>query len=178
VKEARLRQGEHGLVPEGEGWFVVNARETRWGSTEQMGRYVAFEPVEARFAEVGINIHVIEPGQPNSMYHAEDTQEGFLVLSGECLLIVEGEELRLRPWDFFHCPGGTAHVLVGAGEGPCAILMVGARTPDDRIVYPANETARRHGAAVDVETSSPAEAYAHVDRPVDARYRDGDLPER
>jgi uncharacterized cupin superfamily protein len=173
VPEAKLVETEHGLVPEGEGWFVLNAQEARWFRGDAFGAAVTFEG-EARFPEVGINIHVIDPGQPNCMYHRESVQEGFLVLSGECLLLVEGEERRLRAWDFFHCPAGVNHVFVGAGDGPCAILMIGAR-PDKSIVYPVDEVATRHRACVEQETPEPREAYAKYERPQPARYREGDL---
>jgi quercetin dioxygenase-like cupin family protein len=101
VEEARLQQTEHGKVPQGDGWFVVNARESRWFDDGGMGFYTKFEG-EHRFKQVGVNLAVIEPGQPSCMYHGEDAQEDFLVLSGECLLLVEGEERRLGPWDFVH----------------------------------------------------------------------------
>jgi len=103
---------------------------------------------------------VIWPGQPSGLYHAETDQEDFLVLTGECVLLVEGEERPLRAWDFVHCPPGTEHVFVGAGDGPCVIFMVGRRASDKGIVYPSSELARRHGAGVETQTSSPAEAYA------------------
>ena len=95
-----------------------------------------------------------------SVYHAESTQEAFLVLSGECLAVIDGQERTLRAWDFVHCPAGTPHVFVGAGEGPCAILMVGARGADQTITYPAEELAARHGASAAHDTDSAAEAYA------------------
>ena len=117
VEEARLVSTENGLVPQGEGWFVVNAREARWFENDLFGRYTGFEG-DARFLELGFNIGVLDPGQPACMYHGESNQEDFLVLSGECLLLVEGEERLLRAWDFFHSPAWTEHVLVGAGEGP------------------------------------------------------------
>jgi uncharacterized cupin superfamily protein len=177
MREAKLVRTESGLLPEGDGWFVVNARETRWGHTPDTGSYVWFEPDEPRFGELGVNVHVLRPGQPNSMYHDENAQEDFLVLSGECVLIVEGQERHLGAWDFAHCPAGTAHTFVGAGEGPCAILMVGARKPDDAAVYRVDETAQRYGASVAVETSSSQDAYAGHPPPVDGRYRDGDLPD-
>jgi uncharacterized cupin superfamily protein len=113
-----------------------------------------------KFAEVGFTLAVLSPGKPSGMYHAESSQENFLVLAGECALLVEGAERRLRAWDFVHCPPGTEHVFVGAGEGPCIILMIGGRTGEKRIVYPASEPARRHGAGVETETTSPSEAYA------------------
>jgi uncharacterized cupin superfamily protein len=144
-----------------EGWFVVNATEATWHVEPRFGRYTAFEREGAPFPDFGINIRVIEPGQTSTMYHAEDGQEGFLVLSGECLLLVDGEEHRLRAWDYFHCPAGTPHGFVGAGDGPCAILMVGARYGGEEppVRYVADATAARHDAAVAEDTTSPAEAY-------------------
>jgi uncharacterized cupin superfamily protein len=128
---------------------------------------------------VGINLAVLEPGQPNCMYHREDEQEDFLVLSGRCLVLVEGEERELRAWDFVHCPAWTDHVFVGAGDEPCAILMIGTRTPDAGVVYPESELAKRHGAGVERETDSPDEAYSRFpDRKTPAAYRDGWLPRR
>jgi uncharacterized cupin superfamily protein len=94
------------------------------------------------------------------MYHRESDQEGFLVIAGECLAIVEGQERRMRAWDYLHCPPETTHITLGAGDGPCAILMVGTRSPDDRTHYPADPVAAKHGAAVSSPTDDPAEAYA------------------
>jgi uncharacterized cupin superfamily protein len=94
------------------------------------------------------------------MYHAESSQEDFLVLTGTCLLIVEEEERELRAWDFVHCAPGTRHTFVGTGDEPCVIFMTGARRPDDTIVYPVSEPARARGAGVEAETPSPHEAYA------------------
>ena len=81
------------------------------------------------------------------------------MLSGECLLLVEGQERRLRAWDFVHCPAWTEHVFVGAGDGPCAILAIGGRSGGD-VIYPASELAQRHGAGVAQETPEPRVAYA------------------
>jgi uncharacterized cupin superfamily protein len=129
-----------------------------------------FESPDAEFTELGIRICVLQPGQPNGLYHAEETQEDFLVLAGECLLLVEGEERRLRAWDFFHCASGTEHIFVGSGGGPCAILMTGTRRPGRPIFYPVSELALRHRAGVETETPSPKDAYAgygeeRVERP-------------
>jgi uncharacterized cupin superfamily protein len=157
------------------GWFVVNAREAGWERLEGSGRYCTFED-EVRFEELGINIHVIDPGEPNCMYHGEDVQEDFLVLSGECLLVIEGEERRLRQWDFVHCPPWTKHVFVGAGNGPCAILMVGARKAEDRVIYPADPVALAQGAGAREDTDDPKVAYAGRPDPVRAAYQEGDLP--
>ena len=119
-----------------------------------------FESPDAEFGDLGVRLSVLEPGQPNGLYHGEETQEGFLVLQGECLLLVEGEERRLRAWDFFHCPNGTEHILVGAGNGPCVVLMTGNRSPGRPIHYPVSELALGNRAGVEVATSSPPEAYA------------------
>ncbi len=175
IPEASLRRTDAGLVPEGAGWFVLNAREARWWHAEELGRACTFEG-DARFGQVGINIHVLEPGEPNCMYHGEDCQEDFLVLAGECLLLVEGEERRLQAWDFVHCPPWTEHVFVGAGSGACVILMVGARDPDAGVHYPVTEVALRHRAGVEEETDSPPEAYARFAPMAQGPYREGDLP--
>src|SRR5262245_61126852 len=127
MDEAPLEHTEAGRYPTGEGWFVVNARDAVWGTREAFGSACRFESPQAWFAQLGIRLTVLQPGKPNCLYHSESQQEAFLVLSGECRLLVEGEERMLKAWDFFHCPPGTEHVFVGAGDGPCAILMCGAR---------------------------------------------------
>ncbi len=176
VEEAKLVPTENGLVPQGEGWFVVNAREARWWENEVFGSYCSFQG-DVRFAEIGVNVAVLEPGQPACMYHGENAQENFLVLAGECLLLVEGEERRLRAWDFVHCPPWTEHVFVGAGDGPCLILAIGARKPDSEVLYPVAEVAQAHGASVLEETPMPKEAYARFPDDDERPYREGDLPE-
>jgi uncharacterized cupin superfamily protein len=170
IPEASLRRTDNGLVPEGAGWFVVNAREALW-KEGAFGAYTRFEG-DARFEQIGVNIGVLQPGQPACMYHGEEDQEDFLVLSGECLLLIEGEERPLRAWDFVHCPSWTEHVFVGAGAGPCAILAVGGRSGKD-VVYPRAEVALRHGAGVEQETTSGAEAYAAFPDDTETPYRDG-----
>jgi uncharacterized cupin superfamily protein len=156
------------------GWFVVNVRETAWQRHETFGAGCGFESREAPFHQLGINISVVKPGEPLCLYHRESNQEDFLVLLGECRLLVDGEERALHAWDFFHCPPGVDHVFVGAGDGPCAILAVGARSDDEEIVYPVSELAARYGASVEAETPSPKEAYARYERPVDGRPDDWD----
>jgi uncharacterized cupin superfamily protein len=149
-------------------WFVVNARDAQWFGNERTGSYATFEPGE-RFEQLGVGIGVLEPGQANGLYHAESAQEDFLVLAGECLLLIEGEERLLRQWDFVHCPPDTAHIFVGAGDGPCVVFAVGARFPGRTIRFPVEEVALRHGAGVERETDSPREAYQGFpeDRPID-----------
>jgi uncharacterized cupin superfamily protein len=112
------------------------------------------------------------------MYHRERHQEGFLVLSGECLLIVEGAERTLWAWDFFHCPGGTAHVIVGAGDGPSVVLAIGARGGRKGLVYLREPAALARGAGVTEETTRAAEAYRRFPRPARCAYRPGWLPAR
>ena len=175
VGEAELTQTENGLVPRGEGWFVVNAREARWRHHDTFGSSCIFEG-DVRFPDLGINIRVLSPGQSNCMYHGENAQEDFLVLAGECILLVEGEERRLEQWDFVHCPAWTEHVFVGAGNGLCAILMVGARPQSEELWYPVADVARKHNAGVANETSSGDEAYAAFPPAAPARYPEGALP--
>jgi uncharacterized cupin superfamily protein len=181
VPEAPLEQTkEGGLVPKGEGWFVVNARDARWMHTDAMGSAVMFEG-DSKFGELGINIGVMRPGQPACMYHGENAQEDFLILAGEGVLVIEGEERPLKQWDFVHCPPWAEHVIVATGDEPCIVLSVGAR-PEGfgrkaEIVYPANDAAAAHGASVKKETTAPREAYANFERPSFGSYRDGDLPD-
>ena len=138
-------------------WFVRNVADSEWWVNEQFGARTMLVPHES---EVGVRVHVLEPGKPSTLYHRESEQEGFLVVEGECLLIVEGEERRLGPWDYFHCAPGTTHSFVGAGAGPCVMATVGLRSEDGTILYARDETALAHGAGVEAETDTPAEAYA------------------
>jgi uncharacterized cupin superfamily protein len=165
VAEARLDDSGSGLVPVDDGWFVVNVRDAEWWRSKAFGSGTVFESEQFSFPRVGINIAVLEPGQPNCLYHSESQQEAFLVLSGECRLLVDGTERLLRPWDFFQCPAGTEHVFVGAGEGPCAILMAGERSDEERLLYPASELAARYGASAEEDTPDPKKAYAPFERP-------------
>jgi uncharacterized cupin superfamily protein len=179
VPAAPLERTDEGLVAAGDGWFVLNAREARWRHREGRGESLPFEG-KAEFRQVGITLFVLGPGEPIGMYHWEADQEDFLVLSGEALLIVEGEERPLGRWDFVHCPAGTKHMIVGAGSGPCAVLAVGAREHQDEAGwggYTVDPTALRHGAGVERETADPAEAYARFPTPVPTGYREGWLPD-
>jgi len=181
--EAELVRTERGLVPKGQGWFVLNARETQWWDRKGRGVLCEFEGAgfegATDFLQLGINLTVLAPGEPMAMYHRENDQEDFLVLEGEALLIIEGEERPLRRWDFVHCPPGTNHVIVGAGDAPCVVLAVGARdrsTGPEWGAYTVDEAAIRHNAGVELETSEAGEAYARFPRGELTRYQDGWLP--
>jgi uncharacterized cupin superfamily protein len=179
VPEAPLKQTDVGLVRGGDGWFVLNAREAGWYRREGRGQVMRFDG-EVDFPQYGVNLFVLAPAEPMSMYHWEADQEDFLVLSGEALLIIEGEERQLHQWDFVHCPVGASHVIVGAGDGPCVILAIGGRAHqagEDWGAYPVDEAARKHGAGVDEETADPERAYARFPAPEPTRYRDGWLPD-
>jgi uncharacterized cupin superfamily protein len=163
VEEARLEPRDAGLTPVTDGWFAVGIADAPWLTNKALGAACVFEGDDAPFPDVGFTLHVLQPGQVNGMYHREANQEDFLVLAGECLLLIEGEERPLKAWDFVHCPPNTEHIFVGAGDGPCVIFMTGARKgwPEEKgIVYPRSELALSHGAGVAVETTSGAEAYA------------------
>jgi uncharacterized cupin superfamily protein len=178
VPEANLEQTEHGLVPKTDGWFVLNARETAWRHAPGRSAVCDFEG-DAEFAQLGINVSVLQPGEFMAMYHWEADQEDFLVLAGEAVLIVEGEERPLRQWDFVHCPAEAKHTIVGAGDGPCIVLAVGAR---DRTRgpswggYTTDDAAEARGASVPEDTTEPDVAYAPFTRRRATRYRDGWLP--
>jgi len=174
VPQARLRETKYGLVTDAEGWFVVNAREARWREWERLGTYCDFEG-KRRFPQLGINISILEPGESLGRYHRENHEEGFLVLAGACVLIVEDQERRLEAWDFFHCPPQTNHMIVGAGDWPAIILAVGARGGRKGLVYPVSEAAKKHGVSAEKETTKPAEAYADLPRSRRVTYREGSL---
>ena len=171
IEEAKLDEVGSGLAPVSPGWFVVNVGEAAWVRNDAFGGRCVFEStprvlaerpgVEPQFfTETGFTLAVLEPGKPTGMYHAESSQEDFLVLAGTCLLLVEEQERRLHAWDFVHCPAGTRHGFVGIGEQPCVIFMSGARREGDTIVYPRSEAALARNAGVETETNAPAEAYA------------------
>ena len=175
VEEARLEDVGSGLAPISPGWFVVNAGEAAWVRNEAFGGRCVFESSERVlmdrpdlepqwFEQIGYTLAVLEPGKRSGMYHAESSQEDFLVLAGSCLLLVEEQERTLKAWDFLHCPPGTNHTFVGTGDSPCVILMIGARREDDTINYPRSETALARGAGVAHETPDPGVAYAPFPR--------------
>jgi len=178
VPEAPLESTATGLVQAGAGWFVVNAREARWRYAEGRGGVCPFGE-EAELPQVGVNLFVLAGGEPMGMYHWEADQEDFLVLSGEALLIVEGEERPLRRWDFVHCPAGTKHIIVGAGDAPCVVLAVGAREHQEGTDwggYTVDEVALRHGAGVEHETTDAQQAYSRVPHREPTRCREDWLP--
>ena len=178
IPEAPLEETGHGLAAQGEGWFVLNARDAVWLDRGDRGVLCHFEERQD-FPQVGFHIMVLWPGQPMSVYHREVDQEDFLVVAGEALLIAEGHERPLRQWDFVHCPPNAAHTIIGAGDGPCVVVAVGARgesTGPNWGAYTVDETAIRHGAGVERETSDPDEAYARFPRRGKTRYQEGWLP--
>jgi uncharacterized cupin superfamily protein len=130
--------------------LIINLSDAKAFSHPKRSTVIALEREGGSWPDTGVNVQVLEPGQPNCRYHSEPVQEDFLVLYGECIVILEGEEKRLAQWDFVHCPAGTEHVFVGAGDGPCAVLMIGSRRVNGA----------HYDASVKQDTDEPAEAYA------------------
>jgi uncharacterized cupin superfamily protein len=161
MDEATFDDTPYGQNPASEGWFVLNLGDALAVRNEEKGgAIIPLEPRGGPFKDFGVNVHVVWPGEPSALYHSESVREAFLVLSGECTLVVEEQERPMRQWDFFHCPPGTRHIFVGAGEGPCAILMIGGREKGMTLNYPVSEVAAKHDASVAKDTSDPDEAYA------------------
>lgn len=183
VPESKPEQTEHGLVSRSDGWFVLNLRDASWRHADGRGAVcVALDDFEGarQPVQLGVNPFALAPGEPMAIYHWEAGQEAFLVLSGEAVLIVEGEERPLRAWDFVHCPPQTKHVIVGAGHRPCVLIAVGSREHSeeaDGLGFPADAVARRHGASVDEDTIDGSIAYARVPGREPTAYREGWLPE-
>ena len=175
MTEARLTKADGGWrEPQGDGWYVLNAQDAKWLSNE-MGWYCNFEGSES-WPEFGLNVNWLPPGAPMAMYHHEPLQEGFFVLDGEALRIIEGEEHPLKRWDYVHCPPGVPHVLIGAGAG-ALVLAVGARAPGVHATYPVDEAALRHGAGVEVETDNARDTYAKFGKLETSTYPGRLLPE-
>lgn len=139
--------------------LIVNVSAAPAQSHPRRARIIDFEDDASPWPDTGVNIQILQPGQPNCRYHSEPVQEDFLVLYGDCIVILDGEERPLRQWDFVHCPAGVEHVFVGAGAGPSAVLMIGSRRRDEAH-YPVNAVAAKYDASVQVETDDPTEAYA------------------
>jgi uncharacterized cupin superfamily protein len=183
VPQAPLEESAHGLAPTGEGWYVLNMREAEWRHAHGRGAVCViaddFEGWRHGSAQFGVNPFVLQPGEPMAMYHWEADQEDFLVVAGEALLVVEGEERPLRAWDFVHCPPHTKHVVVGAGNGPCLVIAIGARAHDGRpesLGFTADEVAKHHRASVEEDTMDGGVAYASLPPREPTAYRDGWLP--
>lgn len=180
ILEAPLEHTEEGLLPAGDGWFFLNARAGVWRHCPGLGKWPRLEGATPRFEQLGLGLSVLEPGEPMTRYHREPDQEDFLVLYGEALAIVEGKERPLRQWDLLHCPPGTNHAIVGAGDGPSVIFAVGSRERQRQGnggVYTVDEAALRHEAGVEEETTNPAVAYSHLPETQTLGYEDGWLPD-
>ena len=156
-------------------WFVANIREQEWQEVPGFDAFANWQQGES-FPQVGVNVSVLPPGHPMCMYHRESRQEGFLVLSGECVLLVDGEEHRLRAWDYFHCPANVNHIIVGAGDKPATLITIGARFGPNDVVYPVDPVAQAYGACVPEETTDPKVAYAPFEKPRPVAFREDFLP--
>ena len=168
MQEAEIEDTPEGRVPAGRGWFILNLGEMAWETVPGFGMWRKFEDLDKDPSQpgIGVHVHVLQPGESPGYYHAEAAQEGFIVLSGECIAVVEGQERRMRRWDYFHSPPGTEHITIGAGDEPCAILMFGSPDPSRKVEWIANETAARHGASVARTTGRDTDAYGDVPPPV------------
>lgn len=164
VPEVSLVASEAGgLEPEegSDGWYVINLADAPWMGSDRFGTFCNLEGQRGRFRHLGCNVIVVPPGQAACLYHRESREEDFLVLHGECSLLIEEQERPLRAWDFVHCPPGTRHVVVG-GDGPSAVLAIGSRDAGTGIHYPVSALAERYGASVAQPTDTPEEAYGSL----------------
>ena len=184
VVEARLDETEAGMMPATVGWFVLNARDARWFEKPGQGHSLPLTGVDEHEAEtffpmLGMSLRVMNPGEPSTTYHWETEQEDFLVLSGEAILIIEGQERTLTQWDFVHCPPGSRHAFVGAGDGPCVLMCVGSRRfqkDGPWGSYCADPVAERYKASPPADTQDGQLAYARFPPARTTRYSTGLLP--
>ena len=159
--EAVIEETPAGRVARDDGWFILNIGEMAWKTIPGFGTWCSFDAPTKGEDEpgIGVHVHVLKPGEANGYYHAEDAQEGFLVLSGECIAVVEGQERLMRQWDYLHSPPGTAHITVGVGTAPCAMLMFGSPDPSRKVTWIADEVAAKYEASVARTTGDAREAY-------------------
>ncbi|MCW2993346.1 MAG: cupin protein [Conexibacter sp.] len=147
---------DEGLVPEGEGWFILSPGDAAWTAIEGGGAWLEFQ-AEGVPNQIGAGLHRLPAGESTGLYHVEANQEGFLVLEGKCLVIVEDEERTMNRYDYFHCPPETEHLMVGASEEPCVLFVFGNRIARAR--YRTNAIAARYGFSVEQDTDDSREAY-------------------
>jgi uncharacterized cupin superfamily protein len=159
--EAVLESG----VPVTAGWFVVNVRDTRWLHHDLRSFCRFGGQGEAHFDDLGVSLYWLRPGQAMSLYHHEAGQEDFLVLTGDCTLVIDGQERALETWDFVHCPPRTAHTIVATGDQPALVLGVGARKEKGSARYPVDPLAIAHRAGVPDESVTAQETYASFGEP-------------
>jgi uncharacterized cupin superfamily protein len=152
-------------VPVTAGSFVLNVPDARWLHNDMQSVCRFGGDGEAHFDDLGVSLYWLQPGRPMSLYHHEAGQEGFLVLRGECTLLVEGSERSLRPWDFVHCPSRTPHTISAADNEPALVIAVGARKEKGSARYPVEEIAIHHGAGVPDASTPAAQAYAAFGEP-------------
>lgn len=184
IQEARLEDNGTGLAPKSAGWFVLNARDARWFDKPGQGHSLPLTgddeyEAETFFPMLGMAIRVMSPGEVSTTYHWETEQEDFLVLAGAALAIIEGQERRLKQWDFVHCPPETKHAFIGAGDGPCVLLCASSRQfqkDGPWGFYSVDEAAARHNASSPEETQDGSIAYARFPPSQETRYPDGLLP--
>ena len=103
MQEAQIEKTPEGQVPVGGGWFILNLGEMAWETVPGFGTALGFNAPDADPSQpgIGVHVHVLQPGEANGYYHAEAAQEGFLVLSGECIAVVaEATTYRASPLSF------------------------------------------------------------------------------
>ena len=176
-----MRLSKNGLVTDGEGWFVVNARDSRWRDEGPLGSYCTFEG-KRRFPHFGINISVLEPGERIGMYHRENAQEAFLILAGECTLLVEGGSGDLpsgisstapRARSTSSSPPAINQRSYWPSEGVAGASAAGSST---RCARRRRATARASFARPPKAAVAYAEVYAKLPRSRFVKFRPGWLP--
>lgn len=184
-EEAQLGESEAGLVPKEPGWFVMDVRKARWFDKPGQGWSVPLTgcdeyEAESFFPMLGMSIRVVSAGEPTGTYHWETEAEDFLVLSGEGVLIIEGEERPLKQWDFVHCPPETKHGFAGTRDRPMVLLCASSRQfqkDGPWGYYCKDETAAKYNASSPEDTQDGRLADARFAPQKPAPYPGGLLPD-
>ena len=183
VPEAELQETEQGRVATGDGWYVVNARDTRWYYVQGRGAFCDLEG-DQDFTQLGINVMTLGPGEAMAMYHWEADQEDFLVVSGEALLDRRGRGAPAACLGLRALPAeDEAHDRRRGSRVRRRRRRRARSTPSTTRTGAATRSTRsRCGTrpGVEQETTVPDEAYAAVRAKHGAReptrYREGWLP--
>jgi hypothetical protein len=160
VNEASSEETPYGRYITSDGWFVLNIADAlAVRNDEKGGATYPLEPRESPFRDVGIRVPSSRRANRTRSTTPKACRKGF-----SCSRASARSSWRRTNG---RCGSGTtstvqpvrASVIVGAGDGPCSILMLGAR-PDVEVRYPVSEVAAKYDASAVKDTDDADEAYA------------------
>lgn len=79
--------------------------------------------VEGKFCLVECTVPVGAGAPPN--HHAGET-EGFFVLDGKIMFVIDGDECQAVAGDYVAIPDGAVHAFQAIGDSPARVLIINA----------------------------------------------------